>query len=198
MDKKDIGDDSKFREWKNKTVNSLRYARIICLLVSGKDINFVAKEIGVSVRTIERYFNDEQFQYTLTTAIKLTFRKGIVDAALFADKAIQILIEISEDNTNSVKYRLQAIQMIFTICLQSNLQNLQETPADTTANRLSKQAQLLSSVRTVEDLIGVNDSRELVHKIKIENQKNLWQELYPNTDFPDEDIYQRLFNDSPM
>jgi len=152
MDKNSTNEDSKFREWKNKNINSLRYARIVCLFVSGKDIHFIAKEIGISTRTIERYFNNEEFQQTLTTAIKLTFRKGIIEAALFADRAIQILIEIAEDNTNSVKYRLQAIQMIFTICLQSNLQNLQETPADTTANRLSKQAQLLSSVRTVEDL----------------------------------------------
>lgn len=185
-------DEFRFKHWRENKLNTLKFNRIICLLICGQPVSAIAKEIGISTRTIERYFADNGFNENLTTAINLTFKKGLAEAALFADKAVQILIEISEDNTQSPKYRLQAIALLFKVCADVRLRQSYE---ETAQAKLDKQHRLLMSMRSINALIEPNSKGLPAGKIEIENQKLIWAELYPNEPFPDDESFKQWFQD---
>lgn len=181
-----------FQQWRLNKLNDLKYHRAICMMICGAGLDEVAKELGQSKRNVQRFFESPDFNENLARAIHITFKSSLSKAALFADRALQILIEISEDTTQPTKYRLAAIHEIFNIGFRANLNTT--TPSDLEM-RLHTEGKLLSHYNTVRSLGGDLSTQGLpVAKLNIENQRAIWMELYPGEPFPDEDSYRLWFN----
>ena len=50
--------EDEFQRWKNNKILALRYHRTICMLLAGHDIKEISEAVGVSQRTIQRFFQD--------------------------------------------------------------------------------------------------------------------------------------------
>ena len=181
-----------FQQWRLNKLNDLKYHRAICMMICGASLDEVAKQLGMSKRNVQRFFESPDFNENLTRAIHLTFKSSLSKAALYADRALDILIEISEDDSQPTKYRLQAIRELFNVSLSAGLNGM--PPSDLEA-RLHTEGKLLSHYNTVKSLGGDIHSQGLpVAKLNIENQRAIWLELYPDEPFPDEESYRLWFN----
>lgn len=179
-----------FQQWRLNKLNDLKFHRAVCMMICGAGLDEVAKELGQSKRNVQRFFESPDFNGNLTRAIHLTFKSSLSKAALFADRALDILIEISEDTTQPTKYRLQAISELFKVSMAAGLNNT--LPSDLEV-RLHTEGKLLSHYNTVRSLGG--DLTGLPsNKLNIENQRAIWMELYPDEPFPDEETYRIWFN----
>lgn len=183
--------ESEFQQWRLNKLNDLKYHRAVTMMICGCSLDEVAKQLGMSKRSVQRFFESPDFNENLTRAIQLTFKLSLSKAALFAERAIEILIEISEDPAQPTKYRLQAIRELFNVCLSAGLNG---TPPTDLEARLHTEGKLLSHYNTVRSLGGDLHAQGLpVAKLNIENQRAIWMELYPDEPFPDEESYRIWF-----
>lgn len=181
-----------FQQWRLNKLNDLKYHRAVCMMICGASLDDVAKQLGQSKRNVQRFFESPEFNENLSRAIHITFKSSLSKAALYTDRALQILIEISEDTTQPTKYRLAAIHEIFNIGFRANLNTT--TPTDLEL-RLHTESKLLSHYNTVRSLGGDLSTQGLpAAKLNIENQRAIWMELYPNEPFPDEECYRIWFS----
>lgn len=187
-------EEYEFQQWRLNKLNDLKYHRAICMMICGSSIDAVAKEFGMSKRNVQRFFDSQQFNENLTRAIQVTFKSSLSKAALFADRALDILKEIAEDKEQPTKYRLQAVREIFNVAFRANLDGNVQQHSEL-EQRLHREASLLSHYNTVRSLGEESKLKGLpAAKLNIENQRAIWYELYPNEPFPDEDSYRMWFN----
>jgi hypothetical protein len=181
-----------FQQWRLNKLNDLKYHRAVCMMICGAGLDEVAKQLGQSKRNVQRFFESSEFNENLSRAIHLTFKSSLSKAALYADRALDILIEISEDTTQPVRYRLQAISELFKVSMAAGLNNT--LPSDLEV-RLHTEGKLLSHYNTVRSLGGDLSTQGLPSaKLNIENQRAIWMELYPSEPFPNEESYRQWFN----
>lgn len=181
-------DEWEYRQWKGNKLQELRYHRAICMLVSGVDIGEVAKELKVSKRTVERFFNSPEFNENFTKAIQVTFKSALSKAALYADRALELLTEIAEDINQPTKYRLQAISTLFEVSLNAGLANPGKSEL---VDDFKQQSQLITTYNAVKQF-GVNSGLPM-DAINLSNQRAIWNELYPDEPFPQEEEFRKYF-----
>jgi AraC-like DNA-binding protein len=179
--------NEEYVQWRQNKLNDLKYHRAVCMMICGANLEEVAKELGMSKRNVQRFFEAPEFNENLTRAIQLTFKSSLSKAAVYADKALDLLIDIAEDVSTPVRYRLTAIHQIFEICFRANLQ---ESKEETTADRISLGTKLLSSYNAVKSL---STDLSFKNRLNIENEKLVWTELYPNEPFPREEEFKKWF-----
>ena len=188
--------ESEFQSWKGNKIQELKYHRAICMMICGADLGEVAKELNTTKRTIQRYFNSPEFNENLTRAIHLTFKKALSRAALYADRAVELLIEIAEDKDTPTKYRLQAIQQISDMCFKARMEYSINTP-NPTKQRMYEQQSLLSSYSVVK-VAGEGIEKRFSAKMNDDNQRAIWNELYPNEPYPEDEELRRFFNKNEL
>jgi len=140
-------EEVKFQEWRQNKLKDFKYHRAVCLLICGADLTMDAKELGLSKRQIQRFFESPDFNENLNRAVQITFRSSLSHVALYMDKAIQILIGISEDVSQPAKYRIQAISELFKLALSTGLN---ATPASDLELRLHSEARLLNYYSSIK------------------------------------------------
>lgn len=183
-----------YQQWKGNKLQELKYHRAICMMICGANLGDVAKELGTTKRTVQRYFNSPEFNDNLTRAIQITFKNALSRASLFADRAVQILIEIAEDINQPTKYRLQAISQITDICFKAELQQPTRERQPDVDDRMYHQTKLLSSYNTVKSLGREIENSSISDRLNEENQKGIWSELYPDEPYPSEKTMRKHFD----
>lgn len=199
-----------YQTWKNNKLQALKYHRAICMLICGHSTKDVAKQLETTERSVQRWFYESDFNENFDRAIRLTFQSALSKAALYADRALDILIEISEDKEEPTKYRLEAIKQIFTICNQGNLQDKSNLNSQISSD-LSEQFEVLSKFKAVHSQLESTDfatyptpledtdnfawKKDFWHlKPTLQNQKDVWMQLYPDEPFPSEETYREWFS----
>jgi len=178
----DNENEARFQKWKMNKLCDLRYHRAVCMLAAGIPFDSVAEKLGVSVRSVERWFHDDDFNHDLKIAISVCFKSSVANAAQYINRSIDVLIEIIEDPGVHSKYRLDAIKQLHSFT-QSNYKEPQ--------SMLHEHLETLSQFSSVQSLIyklspGSNDfslpSGEMKAKLK-----EIWERLYTDKPFPEDD-----------
>lgn len=185
-------DSGNFEHWKTNKLISLQYNRAICMLAAGYQPKEVAESLGVSERSIQRWLKDEKFNVSLKYAIGICFQGALANASQYTNRAVELLIEISEDKSAPFKYRLEAIRILFNFCLKANIQT-QENPDLHAAN---ERINLLYNFSTVQSLLLQQKSFSLPPSPLSTTTKSLWTRLYPNEPYPeDEEELRQRYDD---
>ena len=184
-----------FQQWRKNKINDLKYHRAICMMICGSSLDDVAKTLGTTKRTVQRFFESEEFNTNLSRAMHLTFKSSLSKAAVFADRALDILMAIAEDVGTPVRYRLTAIHQIFEIAFRGGLNK--NTNTDTITDRLDLGARMLAPYNTVRAL-SADAGVSFQHKLNIENEKLIWTELYPDEPFPREEEFRQWFKEKEL
>lgn len=182
-------DNSYYEIWKTNKLQSLNYNRAICLLASGQDIREISKCLGVSVRTIQRWYTQPDFKVNLKRAVEITLTAALANASCYANRAIELLKNMAEDINCPYKYRLQAIRLIFQF---SN----REVPND--ADSAQEYMGKLRIFSQAKDLLAISRQYELpaLTPTKAEENIELWAEIFPEEPYPDEENLKKFFDDT--
>jgi hypothetical protein len=176
-------DNDELQKWQNTNIDVLKHQKAICLLISGHSVTEICKELSVSNRTLQRWFNYPEFNQNLSKAIRFVFQSSLAKAAIYADKALDLLMEIAESKDEPTRYRLQAIAQITDIAFKAGLHE-ERTELSEIESKMNYEKKLLSSygsVRMLSNDIGKDISQPLL----LDNQRAIWEELYPDTPYPD-------------
>lgn len=201
MDEKGNSDyEWEFQQWKGNKLQELKYHRAVCMMICGYTIKDVAKELNASQKTVERFFNNPEFNDNLTRAMQLTFRKALSKAALYADRAMDLLLEIAEDINQPTKYRLQAISQINDVCFKGKLDDCIDVDAkpQSATFKMNNQQNLLSMQQSVNYYAGLTGNAEIQNKLNKENTLLIWNELYPDEPYPNDENLRQHFNTNEL
>ena len=171
------------QKWQNTNIDVLTHQKAICLLISGHSTGETCKQLGISQRTLQRWFTYPEFNQNLSKAIRFVFQSSLAKAAIYANKALDLLMEIAENKEEPTKYRLQAIVQITDIAFKAGLHE-ERSELNEVQQKFWRQTNLLSnynSVRRHSDDIG----RDLKEPLLLDNQRALWAELFPDTPYPE-------------
>lgn len=194
------GKEEFFEQWKTNKLVSLRYHKAICMLAAGIPSKEVAKQIGVSERALQRWFKDDaQFNQSLKYAIGVCFKSALANAAQYSNRAVEVLIEIIEDVSQPVRYRLQAIQILFQFQHSAGSNKVQENPQ---LLQSQEQIELLNSFRQIQQTLFSIKSGEIQKQDMIPaytdltNIRELWATLYPDQPYPEPEDVQKWIEGS--
>lgn len=160
-------------------IDQLNYYKAICLFAAGYSKKEILSTLKISERTLQHWFQKQPFRDTLNDAIGIVFRGVLSKAVTFASEGIDILIDISRDESTPTKYRIQAIQTIFDILLKSGanytLEDKLQRETQAKVDRIASYTQLQDAVSMV---ISDEDDRE-------EKVKSVWGKLFPSEEYPE-------------
>lgn len=180
-----MNEESRFLEWKSNKLDNLKYQRAIVMLASGYSGLEVAKHLGVTQRCVQKWFKEGSFNDSLKYAIHMTFQSAIAKAVDFADRAVAILIQIAEDADTPSKHRIEAIKVLFDICLRAT----QKTPENIREFELKENLTVLTQFANVQTVVKQHhialDKPELGKGL--EEMRTMWKLLYPDQPYPDDD-----------
>ena len=171
-------DEEKFQKWKMNKLCDLRYHRAVCMLAAGIPFDSVAEKLGVSVRSVERWFHDEDFNHDLKIAISVCFKSSVANAAQYINRSIEALIKIIESEEHHVKYRLKAIENLHSFMQQ----NYQEPKSG-----LQQHIETLHQFNSLQNLTLVASNLELPSADIRKRLKEIWERLYTDKPFPEDD-----------
>jgi len=185
-------DTPNFEHWKTNKLISLQYNRAVCMLAAGYQPKDVAESLAVSERSIQRWMKDEKFNHSLKYAIGVCFSGALANASQYINRAVELLIEISEDKSAPFKFRLEAMRILFNFCLKANVQ-AQENPD---LHAVDEQLSLLHNFSTVQSLVAQQKSFSLPPAPLSTSTRSLWTRLYPNEPYPeDENELRQRYDD---
>ena len=188
-------DDDFFQKWKTNKLASLKYNRAICMLASGYTPAQVAKHLGVTQRAVQQWFHNSDFNESLRFAIGITLKSALAKAAEFADEGIQILIDIARDKDTPPRYRIDAIKLVFEVLLKANSHTINE---NLEISHLTDELNLLNHHASIKNLLESQGSNRFLPQPRtpLEKMRTLWQIMYPDKPFPeDEDEFRRWYDD---
>lgn len=188
-----ITPEDEFQRWKNNKLLALKYHRTICMLLAGHSVRDVAEALGVSQKTIQRFFNDAEFNDSFRYSIGITFKAALATSALYANRAVDLLIEIAEDKDQSTKYRLRAIELLLQFNIRTNNHLISENEQ---VNNSSDQLQILNNYNSIHALLTQQTSLQLP-PVQNPDMKNLWRQIFPNQPYPEDDNNMRDWFDNP-
>ena len=185
--------EENYEIWKTNKLQSLNYNRAICLIASGHDFKEVSKFLGVSVRTLQRWYSQEEFKVNLKYAVGMTLTAALANASCYANRAIDLLKDMAEDLNCPYKYRLQAIRLIFQFSSREIPQddNIPQTPHQEYLEKLRMFAQ-------AKDLLAVSRQYQLpdLSQTKAVENIEIWQKIFPDEPYPDEVNLRKYFKDN--
>jgi uncharacterized protein (UPF0147 family) len=184
-------DNSYYELWKTNKLQSLNYNRAICLLASGHDIKEISKYLGVSVRTIQRWYQQSDFKVNMKRAVELTLTAALANASCYANRAIDLLKDMAEDVNCPYKYRLQAIRLIFQFSNRA-------IPDDSDINPATDYMEKLRTFAQAKDLLAVSRQFELpvLTPTKAVENVEVWEQIFPEEPYPDEENLKKFFDDT--
>lgn len=157
------------------------------MFAAGYSKKEIIKQLNISDRTLQHWFQKEKFRDTLNQAIGIVFKGVLSKAVSFAGEAIDILIDISRDPDTPSKYRIQAIQTIFNILHTADAQHVIEDKKQ--RDYQNKVDAITSYIQLKETVDMSNEDNDIViyHETdsKQEKAKEIWVKLFPDEKFPD-------------
>ncbi|MBW4450069.1 MAG: helix-turn-helix domain-containing protein [Spirirestis rafaelensis WJT71-NPBG6] len=100
------------QRWQNTNIDVLKHQKAICFLVAGLSIDDTAKELGVSTRTLERWFKHPEFNQNLGLAIKHVYVSSFAKAVGYVDESMNVLMGIIRDESTLTRHRIDAIKLL--------------------------------------------------------------------------------------
>lgn len=160
------------------------------MFASGYTKKEILSSLKISDRTLQHWFQKDNFRDTLNQAIGIVFRGVLSKAVSFASEGLEILIDISRDESAPTKYRIQAIQTIFDILLKSGASNVfEDKTVRENQNKVDKIASYVQ-LREVIDMANQNDENNFSltpsEDTKEDRAKIIWAKLFPDEQFPDD------------
>ncbi|MUG99771.1 hypothetical protein F7734_48865 [Scytonema sp. UIC 10036] len=180
--------------WRTNKLASLRYNRAICMLAAGYSPNEVAEHLGVTVRAVQMWFKEGDFNDSLRYAIHITFQSALSKAADFADRAVQILIDIAENPDTPSKQRIESIKLLFDILLRTT----QSVPENPKVFELSEKIKVLNQATYFKsNNVVTTEIRPVISKTGLAEMRDVWTIIHPNEPFPeDETELRKWFDDN--
>lgn len=109
-----------------KELKDIRKAKLICYLIAGHTSKEAADKLGVSLSTVERCRRDENFQSELSKAVTEIYTSSLALAALWAEDAVNVLIEIASDETTPKRVRIEAAKVLLAQAEKGDLIEMSE------------------------------------------------------------------------
>jgi hypothetical protein len=173
-----------YQQWKTNKLISLKYNRAICMLAAGCSVTEVAKHLKITQRTVQQWFTQTEFNESLKFAIGITFKSALAKAATFADRGVEILIEISESPDTPTKNRIDALRLLFDILNKSNNFDVSEN------HRTFEKTQtinLLAQNSEIRRLAGIEAELESANETLLQRMRRRWRMIFPDLPFPEDD-----------
>lgn len=164
-------------------LDQLNYYKAICLYAGGYSKKEIIERLKISDRTLQHWFQKDEFKSCLNNAIAIVFKSIIAKSISYANENIDILQAIARDSDTPSKYRISAIRTIFDIIFQSESHLLKfENPAQ---KQLDEKIDLIGSYIKLQDVISVRDINAVETSSELKSQM-VWREFFPDADIPKE------------
>jgi hypothetical protein len=176
------------QQWQNTNLDAIKHQKAICLLVTGVPIKDICKDLGISLRTLERWFTNPEFNQNLSRAIRHVYISCFAKAATNVDRSLAVLMEIIDNPDTPTKFRLDAIKLMLDFTAKGYTEifkNIEEEPPEF-VNNIRKEVKLLINGTSMTNA-ATSYPKPMAEAIISKVSRSVWEELYPGEEYPEED-----------
>ncbi|MBW4450019.1 MAG: hypothetical protein KME38_25070 [Spirirestis rafaelensis WJT71-NPBG6] len=177
------------QRWQNTNIDVLKHQKAICFLVAGVPLDETAKELGISTRTLERWFKHPEFNQNLALAIKHVYVSSFAKAVGYVDESMSVLMQIIKDENTPTRNRIDAIKLLLDFTAKG-YQEIFKNQSHTEENQIS--SSIKKELRVLNEGLLLNQTaqgypRQVAEEIIDKSSRKVWAELYPDEPYPKEE-----------